>query len=289
MMADQKAAITTAATALLIIGLLGSGANPPFSDAHKPLGSENNNNNNFGSATEIPDPQVSWAIYQQLEEGNIQDYYRFDAEKGERLYVQMTIPDIEKYHEFAPSIAIIGKDMHDAKLDIAANSIARAENANAFDRDFAPILDAEAIILDYYNDNNGSAVSSSSDKFFEPFTQTSYLVRQEVVINDLPSTGVYGLVVFNEAQDNIEKREGGNGNGGKYVLAVGETEDFSAIDYLTTLPAAWFQTKLYFEDYVSIMLAIMAILGVLSVPAVLLVWRKKLRRNHALSSGPDNQ
>jgi len=252
----QKAALVISLSLIVFFVI----ANLPFANAHKPLNSENNNN--FETATEIPDYKVSWAIYQQLGDNNKPNYYRFNANKGERFYMQMMIPDLKKYNEFAPSIAIVGKDMHDAKLDKLTNSIVSRVGVSELGLDLSRNADMEAIILDYNR-------SSSSDKFYEPFTQTSYLVRQELLINDLPSSGVYELVIFNAVQSDNEGR--------KFVLAVGETEDFSTIDFFTTLPAAWFQTKLFFEDYFSIIVVIMVILGVISLPVLLLIRSRKFR------------
>ena len=108
----------------------------------------------------------------------------------------------------------------------------------------------------------------SSSQFFEPFTQTSYMVRQELVIDKLPSTGTFEIVVFDKTLRQDES--------GKYVLAVGEREDFSAVDYFTTLPAAWFETKVFFEDYASIVMAVAAIFGAIALLPIA-IFRGKIR------------
>jgi hypothetical protein len=160
--------------------------------------------------------------------------------------------------------------LHDVKIDSVNNSVIRKADISALDLGGIQGSGKDAIILDY----NRSALSSV---FFEPFTQTSYLVRQELVINHLPSSGTYELIVFDASR--------GNEDGGKYVLAVGETESFSIIDFFTTLPAAWFETKLYFEDYVSNALAIFVIICILAVPAILLVRRRRLKtKDYAIRS-----
>jgi hypothetical protein len=258
-------------TIVMMLSLIGSlvvvFANLPSADAHKPLRS--GNNYQIESATVIPDPRVSWAIYQQLPESG-REYYRFNASEGERFYMQMTIPNLKKYEAFYPSIAIVGKGLHDVKIDAVNNSVIRKVDISALGLGGIQSNGKDAIILDY--DRSGS-----STIFFEPFTQTSYLIRQELMINHLPSSGTYELIVFDASP--------GNEVGGKYVLAVGETESFSMVDFFTTLPAAWFQTKLYFEDYVSIALAIFVILCILAVPAILLVRRRRLKaKDHAIRS-----
>lgn len=67
----------------------------------------------------------------------------------------------------------------------------------------------------------------------EPFTQTSYWDRQELVIDDLPSSGTYFVVIFGR---NIIGQDDNNNNNnsavaGKYSLAIGEIEDFSPYDF----------------------------------------------------------
>ena len=56
--------------------------------AHK-LISTDGSNTSIDSALQIPDPVVSWAMYEKLD-GNIL-YYEFEAEKGERLHASIVI------------------------------------------------------------------------------------------------------------------------------------------------------------------------------------------------------
>ena len=132
----------------------------------------------------------------------------------------------------------------------AGYSVSRRADARIADRITQSLGDSgDFIVLDY--DNPGAA-----EQFFEPFTQTSYLLRQELIIERLPSTGSYTLVVFDRAMQ---------ADSAKYVLAIGEREEFSLADYFTTLPAAWFETKLFFNDYISIAAALAVVFGVASL------------------------
>jgi hypothetical protein len=226
---------------------------PLVSEAHKPL--ESTGNNDFAVATWIPDHRVSWAVYKELHRNNA-DYYRFEATQGERFYMQMTVPALEQYQTFAPSVALVGDGLHQATLDAKNSDVLRLEPAEA---EFAvPSSAGDVIIL---NCNNPDSV----ERFFEPFTQTSYLVRQELIIERLPSTGTYTLVVFDRAMQ---------ADPSKYVLAVGEREEFSFADYFTTLPAAWFGVKLFFNDFFSIAAALAIVFGLVSVLIWLLIGKK---------------
>jgi hypothetical protein len=66
---------------------------------------------------------------------------------------------------------------------------------------------------------------------------------------------------------------------GKFSLAVGETEDFSLQDYLILLPYSWFILKLFFDDYLSIFVAVIVIvLLAMMLSAVILSIRKRTKR-----------
>ena len=56
-------------------------------------------------------------------------------------------------------------------------------------------------------------------------------------------------------------------------MAVGTIEDFSAYDFFTILPYAWFETKLFLNDYLSAISAILILIGLLGVIGFL-IYRK---------------
>lgn len=119
------------------------------------------------------------------------------------------------------------------------------------------------LVLEY--DNN----SVLSKLLYEPFTQTSYLIRQELAIPSLSSTGEYTVAIYDGHLQSDGLRE--------YVLAIGEREDFGPIDFFTTLPAAWFETKLYFQDYLSIAVAIAVIASAIIIILIsTIIFRKRI-------------
>jgi hypothetical protein len=58
-------------------------------------------------------------------------------------------------------------------------------------------------------------------------------------------------------------------------LAIGTIEDFSLVDFFTILPKAWIETKLFVNDYNSISLSILILIGLFAIP-ILIIFRKKL-------------
>ena len=229
-----------------------------MANGHKPL-KVVDSNNDFSTAKEIPNHKISWGIYEELSGSNDVHYYKFAADEGDRLYAQISIPKLEKLSTFVPSIALVGSDVTVGNLEGGYSVQEYAHDIG--DLPFAIPPGMRAIVVDY----NGSIPSS---EFYEPFTQTSYWERQEMVINSLPSVGTYYLVVFDRSLVQDER---------KYTLAIGEIEDFSPLDFFTIIPSAWLDTKFFFEDYVSPTIAISLLVAVPALIAILLVKRLKRR------------
>jgi hypothetical protein len=230
-----------------------------MANGHKPL-KVVDSNNDFSTAKEIPNHKISWGIYEELSGGNDVHYYKFAADEGDRLYAQISIPKLEKFSTFVPSIALVGSNVTAGNLE--AGYSVREYAHDIGDLPFAIPPGMRAIVVDY----NGQIPSS---EFYEPFTQTSYWERQEIVINSLPSVGTYYLVVFDRSL--ME-------DAAKYTLAVGEIEDFSLLDFFTIIPSAWLDTKFFFEDYNSPTIAISLLVVVPSLITILRV--KQLRRRY---------
>jgi hypothetical protein len=227
-------------------------------NGHKPL-KVFDSNNDFLTAKEIPNPKISWAIYEELSGSNNVHYYKFAANEGERLYAQISIPRLERFSTFVPSIALVGSGL--TAGDVEGGYSVREYAHDVGDLPFGIPPGRRAIVVDY----NGPVPSS---EFYEPFTQTSYWERQEIVVNSLPSSGTYYLVVFDRSLVQDE---------GKYTLAVGEIEDFSPLDFFTIIPPAWLDTKFFFEDYISPTIAISLLVAVPALIAIMLVKRLKRR------------
>jgi len=101
------------------------------------------------------------------------------------------------------------------------------------------------------------------NEFYEPFGQITYWERQEYR-TEIPTDGTYFLVVMDEKNQS-----------GKYSLAIGTIEDFSFVDFFTILPKAWIDTKLFVNDYNSILMSILILIGFVSI-TTLIIFRKKI-------------
>ena len=142
-------------------------------NAHKPV------NVNFPATKEAPilikDHQISWAAYTELSKPNEVDYYKFTANENEEIYANMLIPKIERLKDYTPTIALIGPGL--PKEYETKNVKLKVDNK-------------EGVIIKRYTLN-------TTEVFFEPFTQTSYYVRQ-TLFKKAPQTGTYYFAVFDE-------------------------------------------------------------------------------------------
>ena len=210
---------------------------PTSAFGHKLIPSDGSNLS-LESSLEIPDPNISWAIYESIN-GNVK-YYSFHGEQGEMFYASIVIPKLENLENFAPSMAFIGPESF---LEIIDEFRIQKTN-KSFPFSLPDGYDAH--VFDYIGD-------FPSNEFYEPFGQVTYWERQEVIF-DFPVTGKYYLAVFDKGS-----------NPGKYALAIGTIEDFSASDFFTILPYAWLETKLFVNDYASAISAIIIFFGILSI------------------------
>ena len=101
------------------------------------------------------------------------------------------------------------------------------------------------------------------NEFYEPFGQVTYWERQEVN-TIIPADGQYFILVLDEKNQS-----------GKYSLAIGTIEDFSGSDFFTILPKAWFDTKLFVNDYLSIVISIFILIGIPTLLFIIIL-RKKI-------------
>ena len=218
---------------------------PSTAYAHKLIPTDGSNIS-IDSSLEIPDPSISWAMYEEIN-GDIR-YYSFYGKQGDPLYASIVIPKLENLIEFTPSIAFIGVESH---LDLI-EEFKILKPKKSFD--FSLPQGYDVYVFDYEG-------IIPSKEFYEPFGQVTYWERQEINF-DFPVDGTYYLAVFDE-----------NSTPGKYALAVGTIEDFSAYDFFTILPYAWFETKLFLNDYLSAVSAILILVGLLGVIGFL-IYRK---------------
>ncbi len=209
----------------------------PFAHAHK-LISHDDSHRDFESALVIPDHKISWAIYDNL---GVEEskFYTFDAKKDDSFYASIVIPKLEGLENYSPSLILMNDDLFNG--DGTSSNIESSVQKFLYEGDYP------------------------GNEFYEPFGQVTYWERQEVT-TIIPADGQYFILVSDEKNQS-----------GKYALAVGTIEDFSGSDFFTTLPKAWFETKLFFNDYVSFIIGISILVGFPTM-IFLIIFRNKIFR-----------
>ena len=189
---------------------------------HK-LISHDDSHRDFDSALVIPDHKISWAIYENLGVEETK-FYTFDAKKGDSFYASIVIPKLDGLENYSPSLILMNDDVYQGNMP-----------TNNLESSVQKFL--------YQGDYPGN-------EFYEPFGQVTYWERQEVN-TIIPEDGQYFILVLDEKNQS-----------GKYSLAIGTIEDFSGADFFTILPKAWFDTKIFVNDYSSLAIGILILIGI---------------------------
>ena len=203
-------------------------------------------NIDYESALEIPNPVISWAMYEELEASAL--FYKFEAKKDDRLYSSIVIPKLNELEGFTPSLVLIGPSTFLELVD----ELKVIDNDTSFGYSIPEGYDA------YVFDYNGQIPSK---EFYEPFGQITYWERQEIDL-EIEAPGTYYLAVFDKTAST-----------GKFALAIGYVEDFSGNDFLTVLPNAWLESRYFSEDFTPLVIFIGIVSGIFTLIGFL-IYRK---------------
>jgi len=149
-------------------------------------------NESLEDAKVIEDPIKSWAIYSELRDGEVANYYEMDMEQDERLYLSILTPENE---DFVPNLAVMGTGIEEE--DTTPDFVEKPENVGV------KVIRGEL-----------------GERKYEPFTPGSYYhpARYD---EEIVESGTYHVVVYNEEK-----------TGGKYGLAVGYQETWGPIEWI---------------------------------------------------------
>ena len=230
---------------IMIVGLFCLLMLPASAFGHKLIPTDGTNID-YDSALEIPNPVISWAMYEELEDKAL--FYKFEAKKDDRLYSSIVIPKLDHLEDFTPSLVLIGP----ATFLELVDELKILDTDNIFDY---PIPEGyDAYVFDYTG-------SLPSKEFYEPFGQITYWERQEIDL-EIEAPGTYYMAVFDKS-----------GSNGKLALAIGYVEDFSGNDFVTVLPNAWLESRYFSEDFMPLVIFIGILSGIFSLIGFL-IYRK---------------
>lgn len=148
----------------------------------------------------IKNPEQSWAIYGRLGPGRTADMIPIEAKQGQKLYIQLLVPQRAK--DFHPKGVLLGP------------GLARQTRTDL------PVVAAAG--------QGGLPLAEPSEHvpLHEGFTQIDYWVAG-TLNGTFPASGRYGLVIYDPS-----------GRGGPYTVAIGQKEKFGPLDILT-FPLVW--------------------------------------------------
>jgi len=174
----------------------------------------------------IEKPEISWAVYNMLEQKREVDFYKIEGKKGMKVYLQMTIPKLKGLESFNPTVILMGREFPEVQREIP---------------------------FDLPEGYGGMIIGprTASKIFFEPFTQTRYIIRQEERIT-LQRDETYYIAVYSEDEKT-----------GKYTLAIGEKEEFGFADIIK-FPITWLKVRLWYnkiQTYLILIVLLMIFIG----------------------------
>lgn len=222
-----------AISALIISGTILFLASTVF--AHSPFNA--GDNESLETASVIPDPTKSWAIYAELHEGGEAQYYRFDALNGQRMHVMLFKSTRSEDDSFLPTFVLMG-----------------------------PGIQNQGSVPSFVEipDGAGTAVVDgiqSSYSTFEPFSPS---VFYELAQLDLaaPADGTYYVAVYESSR------------GGHYGLAVGDREDCTLTEFIL-IPISL--VSVYQWEGQSLALVFAPMTATVAIGLALVVWRWRTR------------
>ena len=204
-----------------------------FALAHSPL--IPSYNEMLGSATVIPDPTKSWAIYGELHEGMQAQYYRFNISKDQRIHISLLKSTNPDNRDFIPDFALMGSGIQD-QGDVPVYVEVPAK--------------AGVIVV---------AGEQPSRANYEPFSASSFyhLAELEMVA---PVSGTYYIAVYEQTK------------GGHYSLALGDRETYSLVEWIL-IPIRLI--SIYQWDGQSILIILLPVIVVFVMGTLVMVFWKK--------------
>ncbi|MGC9445069.1 MAG: hypothetical protein ACP5E9_09130 [Candidatus Methanospirareceae archaeon] len=170
--------------ALLCIMLL------TVAEAHVPI--TTGDNDAIESATHIHDPLKSSAVYAELRDGGVANYFEFELQQGQRLRLSLFTP---RESAFTPGLVVMGPGIE--QRGIVPEFVAVPAG-----------LDAQ--VVEGQRPDRGS---------YEPFTPSA-LYKLADLDTMVSAAGTYYVAVYEPSY------------GGRYGLAVGYREEFSLVEWI---------------------------------------------------------
>lgn len=158
--------------------------------AHKPVIDEDQK-----KIVDVENPEVSQVVYHEVNNSGTELVLRLEGKKGQRLFISIGVPKIERLRNYRPQMAFLG------------------EGFPNLEKGFQKAPTDQGIVF---------SAQGTPREFHEPFTDThSWILIEQYVT--LPADGTYYLVGYTNGRG--EKNQ-------KFWLTVGEREEFGLGDLI---------------------------------------------------------
>ena len=214
----------------------------PIVLGHAPLGVKDNENIN--SATVIPDPTKSWALYYALNADGDPQYYTFNVTAGQRIHVILLKSMESNDSQFLPEIAILAEN-----ISIQGAPISKVTIPNGYSARVIP--------------------SGQPKPTYEPFSPSSFDGLSDTAFN-APTSGQYYIAVFENSSTHY---------GGHYGLAIGDRESYT-LDEWVLLPLNLL--SIYQWEGQSFMGIVAPMIATVIIGMILVAWR--LRKQYQMDN-----
>jgi hypothetical protein len=226
----------------LIVAILAVCLFIPSVLAHAPLGTQDNES--IDTATVIPDPTKSWALYAELHSDGEPQYYTFNISEGQTIDLLMYKSLRSQDADFEPTLVLMGQTFNATSGVPSKITVPAGYNAEIIH----PI---------------------ATQASYEPFSPGVLGYVANLTITDAAS-GQYYMAVY-EASDNPK--------GGNYGIAIGDRETYT-IDEWVLIP--YNLLSIYQWEGQSLTLILAPMVATLIVGIILVAWKQ--RKQHNLAS-----
>jgi hypothetical protein len=210
--------------------------------AHAPLGTQDNES--IDSATVIPDPTKSWALYAALNSDGDPQYYTFNISTGQTIRVLMYKSLRPEDANFNPTLVLMGQNVNSTGDIPPKITVPTRYNAQLIH-------------------------PTAPQPSYEPFSPGILAYVTDLTI-DNATAGQYYLVVYEASS---------NPTGGHYGLAIGNRETYT-IDEWVLIPFNLISIYQWEGESLALILAPMIITIIIGI--ILVAWRQ--RKQHDLAN-----
>jgi hypothetical protein len=221
---------------------------PAAGEAQRPVyKGASEDRSDFNNAKVVDDSETSYAYYAELAPGR-PDIYQVYARQGQVFNPSIMVPRSDDLKSFTPSMALIGPGI--------AGPTASAPSS---DLPVKPPTNTGVLVVNYTGD------PANRETYSDPVTLASYW-KGQAVTQTYPQDGPYYVVVWDKSK-----------RGGKYVLTIGEKDDFGLLD-LIKYPYTWAKLQLWLGNWLALGVAVIVLAALIAIIARLLARRRQRAR-----------